>query len=176
HRLDDAVQWLRRLGVTYLRTGLSWADRLRPQALAWFDRQMQALAEFEVTLTFCFTPESRGVMPHYTSPPQCIEEFADFCVEMVRRYAPGTAMPRQLQHVWDGTPLAGQRVLVRCYHGLGDTIQFIRYAPLIKEIAREVMVWAQPVLLPLLRTVRGIDRLLPLHDGAPNVEYDVDVE
>jgi beta-xylosidase len=88
---------LRRLGITYLRTGLSWAERQRPQALAWFDRQMQAPAEFEVTLTFCFTLESRGVMPHYTSPPQCIEEFADFCVEMVRRYAPRTAMPPQLQ-------------------------------------------------------------------------------
>ena len=84
--------------------------------------------------------------------------------------------PRHLQYVWDGTPLAGKRVLVRCYHGLGDTIQFIRYAPLIKAMAREVIVWAQPALLPLLRTVRGIDRLLPLHDGTPEVEYDVDVE
>jgi hypothetical protein len=84
--------------------------------------------------------------------------------------------PRHLQYIWDGTPLAGKRVLVRCYHGLGDTIQFIRYAPLIKDIAREVIIWAQPALLPLLRTVHGIDRLLPLHDGAPDVEYDVDVE
>jgi hypothetical protein len=84
--------------------------------------------------------------------------------------------PRHLQYIWDGTPLAGKRVLVRCYHGLGDTIQFIRYVPLIKEIAREVMVWAQPALLPLLRTLRGIDLLLPLHDGTPDVEYDVDVE
>jgi beta-xylosidase len=93
------VQWLRRLGVTYLRTGLSWADSLRPQALTWFDRQMQALAEFDVTLTFCFTPESRGVMPHYTSPPQRLEEFADFCVEMVRRYAPGTVLSPQRRRV-----------------------------------------------------------------------------
>ena len=84
--------------------------------------------------------------------------------------------PRHLQYIWDGTPLVGKRVLVRCYHGLGDTIQFIRYAPLIKAIAREVIVWAQPALLPLLRTARGIDRLLPLHDGTPEVEYDVDVE
>jgi hypothetical protein len=84
--------------------------------------------------------------------------------------------PRHQQYLWDGTPLADKRVLVRCYHGLGDTIQFIRYAPLIKEVAREVLVWAQPALLPLLRTMRGIDRLLPLHDGAPDVGYDVDVE
>ena len=60
---------------------------------------MQALEEFDVTLTFCFTPESRGVMPHSTSPPQRIEEFADFCVEMVRRYAPGSALPPKLQRV-----------------------------------------------------------------------------
>ncbi|KAA6439029.1 glycosyltransferase family 9 protein [Dyadobacter flavalbus] len=84
--------------------------------------------------------------------------------------------PRHLQYIWDGTPLAGKRVLVRCYHGLGDTIQFIRYIPLLKEIAGEVIVWAQAPLLPLLKTVPGIDQLLPLHDSSPDAEYDVDVE
>jgi len=86
-RLDDAVRWLRRLGVKYLRTGLSWADSHRPGWEAWFDRQMRALDEFTVTLTFCFTPESCGIRPHHTSPPRDVDEFADFCVRMVRRYA-----------------------------------------------------------------------------------------
>lgn len=85
-------------------------------------------------------------------------------------------LPRHQQHIWDGTPLDGRRVLVRCYHGLGDTVQFIRYAPRLKQVAREVVVWAQPVLLPLLRNVAGIDELLPLHDGTPETEYEVDVE
>jgi beta-xylosidase len=96
HRLDDAVGWLRRLGVRHLRTGLSWADSYRDGALDWFDRQMEALAEFDTTITFCFTPEHRGVEPHHTSPPQVAEEFAEFCAAMVRRYAPrtsGTARP-----------------------------------------------------------------------------------
>jgi beta-xylosidase len=62
HRLDDAVQWLRKLGVKHLRTGLSWADSFR------------------------FTPEHRGVVPHYTSAPQVVEEFAEFCERMTRRY------------------------------------------------------------------------------------------
>lgn len=92
HRLDDAVQWLRDLGVRHLRTGLSWADFYRPNALAWFDRQMAALEEFEVTVTFCFTPEHKGVIPHHTSPPVDPREFADFCASMVRRYAPGGTM------------------------------------------------------------------------------------
>jgi beta-xylosidase len=88
-RLDAGVRWLRRLGVKKLRTGLSWADSLRPNADAWFDRQMLALDEFDVTLTFCFTPEELGVRAHHTSPPKDVRLFADFCQRMVRRYANG---------------------------------------------------------------------------------------
>ncbi|MCO6187840.1 beta-xylosidase [Rhizobium sp. L1K21] len=91
HRLDDAVEWMKRLGVTYVRTGLSWSDRLKPNALDWFDRQMRALEDFDVTLTFCFTPEHRGVLPHHTSAPLIPEEFAEFCGEMIDRYAPAQA-------------------------------------------------------------------------------------
>jgi beta-xylosidase len=87
-RLHEAVSWMKRLGVTYLRTGLSWADSFRPGAIEWFDRQMEALADFDVTLTFCFTPEHRGLMPHHTSPPLVPDEFARFCADMTKRYAP----------------------------------------------------------------------------------------
>lgn len=93
HRLDPAVQWLKKLGVKRLRTGLSWADSFRPDADAWFDRQMAALEDFDVTVTFCFTPEHRGLQPHHTSAPQVAEEFAEFCARMVRRYVGRTASP-----------------------------------------------------------------------------------
>ena len=86
HRLDDAVSWLERLGVRRLRTGLSWADYLRPDAQRWFDRMMAKLERFDVTVTFCFTPEAKGLRPHHTSPPQDPREFADFCAAMMRRY------------------------------------------------------------------------------------------
>jgi beta-xylosidase len=94
-RLDDAVQWLKRLGVRKLRTGLSWADSFRLGADAWFDRQMRALDRFDVTLTLCFTPEHRGIPAHHTSPPQAAEEYAEFCARMVRRYAPGAGAQEQ---------------------------------------------------------------------------------
>jgi beta-xylosidase len=87
HRLDDAVRWLRRLGVKYLRTGLSWSDTERSDYETWFDRMMTALEPFDLTLTFCFTPESKGINPHHTSAPRHIEEYADFCTRMVRKYA-----------------------------------------------------------------------------------------
>ena len=88
-RLDLAGSWFERLGVKRLRTGLSWADSLRPDASRWFDRQMRAIDHLDLTLTYCFTPESCGVKPHHTSPPRRIEEYADFCAQMTRRYARG---------------------------------------------------------------------------------------
>jgi beta-xylosidase len=93
HRLDDAVRWLERLGVRHLRTGLSWADSFRSNALSWFDRQMAALASFDVTVTFCFTPEHLGIAPHHTSAPRDPQGYADFCAEMVERYASPSPQP-----------------------------------------------------------------------------------
>jgi beta-xylosidase len=87
HRLDFAVEWLRKLGVRKLRTGISWADWGRPNALQWFDRQMEALAEFDTTITLCFTPPSRGKAANCTSPPVNLEEFSQFATEVVKRYA-----------------------------------------------------------------------------------------
>ncbi len=85
-RLELAVEWLCRLGVRKLRTGISWADWHRPNAVAWFDRQMEALRPFDTTVTLCFTPPSRGKREHHTSPPQQPEEFAWFAQEVVQRY------------------------------------------------------------------------------------------
>lgn len=87
-RFDDAARWMKDLGVRRLRTGLSWADSFRPNALDWFDRQMDALADFDVTITFCYTPEHLGLAPHHTSAPKEPRAFADFCARMMDRYAP----------------------------------------------------------------------------------------
>ena len=86
HRLNAAVRWLKDLGVRHLRTGLSWADSFRPNAQAWFDRQMKALEPFDTTVTFCFTPEHCGIQRNHTSPPKDPRDFADFCAAMTRRY------------------------------------------------------------------------------------------
>jgi beta-xylosidase len=87
-RFELALEWLRKLRVRYLRTGISWADSFRENAQGWFDRQMEALAEFDTTLTLCFTPEHLGLRAHYTSPPRSAKDFADFAAWAVARYAP----------------------------------------------------------------------------------------
>jgi hypothetical protein len=59
-------------------------------------------------------------------------------------------LPYHCRWVWDGTSLAGAPVLVRCYHGLGDTIQFARFLPALARTAGTVIVEAQRCLVPLL--------------------------
>ena len=89
----------------------------------------------------------------------------------------GADWPRHLRPVWDGAELTGARVLVRCYHGLGDTIHFARYLPLLAERAALVRVEAQPELIPLLRTLPGSFDLMPLgEDDFPPARFGCDAE
>lgn len=92
HRtLELTVEWLRRLGVTRVRTGLSWAESLEPGGWDWLDTVVSAMEPFEVCATVCFTPRSEGILPHHTSPPRDPAAFARFAAEVVRRYASRTA-------------------------------------------------------------------------------------
>jgi hypothetical protein len=84
--------------------------------------------------------------------------------------------PRHLQRIWRGECLRGRSVLVRCYHGLGDTIQFARFLPALKAVARDVTVWCQSPLLQMMARVPGVDRVIALHDGIPEASFDVDIE
>ena len=100
HRLDFAVEQMKKIGVKYLRTGVSWADWFREHSEVWFDRQMAAVDEFDTTMTLCFTPEHLGVVPHYTSPAKDPRQFGEFARWTVSRYAPvgrtsGVSAPRK---------------------------------------------------------------------------------
>src|SRR4029077_8450549 len=73
--------------------------------------------------------------------------------------------------LWDGSPLEGRTILLFAEQGVGDTLQFIRYAPLVKERGGPVIVACQRALLPLLESCPGIDRLVA-RDGL-RIEFDV---
>jgi hypothetical protein len=90
-RFEKMLDQVRALGVRRVRTGIGWADWDRPGAAEWFDAVMQALSGFEVTLTLCFTPARAGRVPHHTSPPLRLDDFADFCETIVRRYGARSA-------------------------------------------------------------------------------------
>lgn len=68
--------------------------------------------------------------------------------------------------VWDGGPLAGRSLLVLAEQGLGDTVQFCRYLPLIPG-AGDVVFLVQPGLGGLLRGFPGTARVLEWDLQAP---------
>lgn len=75
---------------------------------------------------------------------------------------------------WDERPFDGRDVLVRCLHGLGDTIQFIRYVPAIRKRARSVVIEAQPRLKRLLANSGLADSVFTW--GEPEPRWDQQVE
>ncbi len=84
-------------------------------------------------------------------------------------------LPLHEQWLGTGESLRGKRVLIRCQHGLGDTVQFLRYISLVRRIARGIVLQAQEELLPLLGTLRQLpDELWPLNTKVTN--YDIAVE
>ncbi len=76
-------------------------------------------------------------------------------------------LPYHLRWVWDGRDLRGRDVVVRCYHGLGDTLQFARFLPPLREVAASVTLEVQPELFSMLATVAGADRVVPFDVAAP---------
>jgi Flp pilus assembly protein TadD len=71
------------------------------------------------------------------------------------------------QPEWDGSPLHGRTILLWAEQGLGDTIQFVRYAPLTQKRGGKVVLECQPALAPLLADCRGIDQLIPGRSPLP---------
>ncbi len=81
-----------------------------------------------------------------------------------------------LRWVWDGRRFDGRDVLVRCYHGLGDTLQFARYLAPLRARAASVTLEVQPELLPLLARVPGADRVIRFAVAHPAPPAACDIE
>jgi tetratricopeptide (TPR) repeat protein len=76
-----------------------------------------------------------------------------------------------LEAKWDGQPLNGRSILLYAEQGLGDTLQFIRYAPLVKNLGGTVLVECQEPLVQLISNCPGIDRLLCQGEELPGFDF-----
>ena len=85
-------------------------------------------------------------------------------------------LPYHLRWVWDGRPFEARHVLVRCYHGLGDTLQFARYLTVLRQQVASLTLEVQEEVLPLLQDMPGIDRLLPFDPAHPLPASECDFE
>jgi hypothetical protein len=84
----------------------------------------------------------------------------------------GTPDPNRF---WDGRPFDGRRVLIRCLHGLGDTIQFVRYARLIRERACSLIIETQPELKALIKGSHLADDVITWGEAQPAWDQQMEV-
>jgi CDP-paratose 2-epimerase len=82
----SAVRLMRDLGARHLRTGVSWADFCRPEGRAWYDWQMEQLAEFDVLLSVWHTPPSLAEGSTCAGPPRRLEDFGEFVAYLIDLY------------------------------------------------------------------------------------------
>jgi Tfp pilus assembly protein PilF len=91
-----------------------------------------------------------------------------------QRWALSEIAPRSFQQPrWEGSSLEGKSILVFAEQGLGDTIQFVRYLPMVKDRGGTVLFECQPALASLCTRMRGIDQLIVR--GAPLPAFDAQI-
>jgi Tfp pilus assembly protein PilF len=121
-------------------------------------KRVESLAQFEAVLA----DDPQSVHAHYNRALALLalgrlaegwEEY-DWRWRCHQRVTPHSDEP-----TWTGEPLCDQTLLVRAEQGLGDTIQFLRYLPLVRQRVRRVLVEVPASLLPLLR-VSGVEGLV----------------
>lgn len=72
---------------------------------------------------------------------------------------------------WNGEPLAGRTILLHAEQGLGDALQFVRYAPLVAARGGRVILEIYPGIPPLLTQLPGVTQIIPT--GSPLPPFDV---
>jgi Flp pilus assembly protein TadD len=84
-------------------------------------------------------------------------------------------IPQPGRKLWDGSPLNGQPIVLRAEQGFGDTIQFVRYAPMMRDRfgAGRVIVECPAPLRDLMRTATGVDEVTVWGEPPPPVELEV---
>lgn len=86
-RVEQVIHDLQVLGVTQLRTGLSWADWHTPNGQIWYTWLLPRLGRsFQVLPCFQYTPPSLGIAPKVSSPPRHPQAYADCLDELITRF------------------------------------------------------------------------------------------
>ncbi len=74
---------------------------------------------------------------------------------------------------WNGEPFAGKTLLLHYEQGIGDTIMFVRYAPMVKARGGKVILEVQPAVVDLAGTCPGVDAVVA--HGQPLPPFDLQI-
>ena len=151
---------------------LAPAHAVRANALYALGRNAEAIASYDAALTLDPDQPRLQVNRGY-----CRLELGDFERGWVDHEArsrvpdalgPGRPLPAP---PWEGQDLHGKTILLHCEQGMGDSIQFIRYARLVADRGGTMVVEAFQALERLFATAPGVDRVITRRDPLPLIDF-----
>jgi tetratricopeptide (TPR) repeat protein len=148
----------------------AWTNR--GMALAALNRHRDALASYDRALALA--PDNADVHFNRALSLLTIGDYAQGLVEYEWRWKrEGAGSRRDLRKpLWLGErPLAGKTILLHAEQGLGDTLMFVRYAPLLARMGARVVLEVQPELKNLLAGLEGVSSIAA--HGEPLPPFDV---
>jgi tetratricopeptide (TPR) repeat protein len=136
------------------------AQNRHPEALASYQRALalqpdHADAHFNAALSLLTIGDYRAGFAEY---------------EWRGKRAGMPAKPRFRAPPWRGEPLAGKTILLHAEQGLGDTVQFARYVPLLARAGARVVLEVQPELKTLLSGLGGISEVIKEGEKLPRFD------
>ena len=152
----DSPEYLYNLGLLLLDMGRT------DQALAAFDQLLAAKPDHvECHWDRALTHLRRGDYER---------GFAEYEWRWKLKRSPPRAIAKPL---WDGKPFANKTLFVHWEQGYGDTLQFVRFLPLVKKLGGAVILECQSDLTRLLASADGGDKLVGAGDTLPDFDCHI---
>ena len=129
-----------------------------------------ALVKFRRSLSI--DPESSHVRFHLGVAHLLLGEFTNGLPYYEERYNSDVMLKREFpQPRWHGEPLAGERILLYAEQGLGDTLQFVRYVPMVAARGGRVVLEVQPKLRALLAELLGVEQIITTGETVSDIAW-----
>jgi len=101
-----------------------------------------------------------------------LEDFEEGWMGYEWRYRLDQSPPKRARVPrWLGEDFKGKRLVIHPEQGFGDTILSTRFLPLVKQRGGEVMLLTKPPLVRLFQALEGVDRVVPIDDPSPKMDY-----
>jgi tetratricopeptide (TPR) repeat protein len=177
---STCLRWLNRIDEALAAADASWAcDSSDPRAFTARGHALRSVGRIEDALdnysrALASFPSNGALRFNLAACLLVLGRFERGWREYEWRWQRPQVERRELiwqMPAWQGDePITGRTILLHAEQGLGDTIQFCRYAPLVADLGARVVIGVPPVLRTLMATLKGVTGIVSRVDVMPQFD------